>query len=545
MGLRSRLTLALGVSILLIFANTIDGTFLWDDQQFVLENQNLRSWQQLPELFTQNIVGGAGIVSNLYRPIQSFTHFLDLQIWGGKAWGHRLTNVLLIALAAMLLFQVLLSMSKDNSARVQWLAAGITWLYFVHPLQSQAVGYISGRGDNLVMIFLFSTILLYRRHRFLALLTCVLGILSKENGLLIPAFVLMYDYFFSAEKKISRLACFSHLVFWASAFGYLALRMTVLNFQNFTNFYGSSNAFVENFSYRLFTYFSVFAKGLSLWVWPFEIHHERSWRVYISLAEVLPLAGLGLLVLCAVLTVLCWKKRPLISLGLLWLVGSTVPVSNLLVVINALIYDHWFILPGLGLHLCLFGLIAQKSSWAWGRNLKILGGAALTVFSLIMIGLTLRQNNFWRNPPNLFEHILQHEPTSVKIMNNLAMHYETVGRPEEARNLYLKAISTEDIYAQTHHNLGVLYLRESKYSLAASEFEKAIKMDPKLFQSWTSLGILALRHGEPAQAAHYFESSIKIHPSALAFQGLVQCYEVMKMKEKAADVQQEAKKHGF
>ena len=142
------LTLAVAGISALVFLNCLQNAFVWDDQQFVLENAFLHSWRFLPQLLTQNIVAGAGVVSNLYRPLQSLTHALDLRLWGAAAWGHHLTNVLLHAALAAAFFRVLATRLPV------WPAALAALLFALHPIQSEVVAYVSGRGETMAMLFL-------------------------------------------------------------------------------------------------------------------------------------------------------------------------------------------------------------------------------------------------------------------------------------------------------------------------------------------------------------------------------------------------------
>src|SRR5258708_4826969 len=90
---------ALALVAFAVFSNTIDASFVWDDEQFIQRNVYLTSWTHVPALVTQNMVAGAGITSNLYRPLQALTHFLDVRLWGLRPHGHHFTNVMLHALA--------------------------------------------------------------------------------------------------------------------------------------------------------------------------------------------------------------------------------------------------------------------------------------------------------------------------------------------------------------------------------------------------------------------------------------------------------------
>ncbi|MFN8944790.1 MAG: tetratricopeptide repeat protein [Pseudobdellovibrionaceae bacterium] len=506
-----------------IYGNTINSSFLWDDQQFVLENQFLTSWHKLPLVFTNNIAAGAGIISNLYRPLQSVTHFFDIQVWGYWSPGHHLTNVILACIAAALLFQFLLSLVLLVDLKAKVAAFFITLLYVAHPLQSEIIGYVSGRGDSLAFIFLLVAGINFRTRFWLAAIATVLGILSKESGLLIPPFLLVYDFFTSSSKSEMKSRWYKHLLLWILVGIYLGLRFTVLNFHSFTNFYGQENILTQNHSYRIFTYFASFAKGLQIWIWPTDLHHERNWMISSHWYEWLTVCGALLWTSMLGAAAWLWKKAPLISFGCLWFIGATIPTSNLLIIINALFYDHWFVLPGLGFCFILLhfyqAFLAQKK---WSRGIQAVLILSLSCLLGVEIWATQIQNRIWKNPQSLFEHILKYNPGSTKMMNNLAMELSQQGKNQEAKELYLRAIKTSDEYPQTHHNLALIYISEQNFSEALNELKKAIQLDEGFYQSWTYTGLIQLHQNKLNEAAASFRKSLEIHPTAQAQKGLEQ-----------------------
>jgi len=140
------------------------------------------------------------------------------------------------------------------------------------------------------------------------------------------------------------------------------------------------------------------------------------------------------------------------------------------VLINALFYDHWFILPGF---LFLWTLIFYLQKFP-----KILY-AIIAIFILI----TPYYNAVWKNPFTLYQHILKYEPNSAKAHNNLAMAYSDASDFKAASLHYQKAILISDTFAESHHNLANLYLQEERYKDALAELNLALKINPSFAPS--------------------------------------------------------------
>ena len=371
-----------------------------------------------------------------------------------------------------------------------------------------------------MLLFMAVAALNLRKRTVISVLATVAALLSKESGVLTAPFLLGYDWVCRGREGGSP-NWKTHLPFVTISSVYVVLRATVLNFQNLFNFYNSSNILTEHWSYRLYTYLSTLPKALQLLVWPSDLHHERSWMVYPEFSSPRVLAGFAILLVLGA-AIAAFRKNRLVIFALSWAILATLPTSNLIVLINALFYDHWFILPSLSLFLALSfalkkAIESRAAFWPVG---------VFCLFPLLPLwNVTAMQNSVWREPIALFEHILSYEPRSVKIMNNLAMSLAErngTSDQERARELYLRAISISDTYSQTHHNLGMIYLHDENIDLAEAEFKTAIRMNPQLFQAHAKLGEAYLRQGRINEAVAEFKASNEIFPNSLAERGLAE-----------------------
>jgi hypothetical protein len=441
--------------ITLVFANTLANQFVFDDEHFVQKNIYLQEIKYLPSLLTQNIIAGSGIVSNLYRPLQSLTHFIDVQIWDMNPFGHHLSNLFLTLLMAMALFCLLKKTFEEK------IALTATLLFCLHPMQSEAVAYVSGRGDILASLFLFLTLNFFNNNILLAAFFSLLSVMSKESMALMPAYIFIYQWMMKEKFHYKK-----YIPVVLVAVFYMVSRLTWLNFNNVLNFYSSPNIFTENITYRVFTYVSTVAGAFKLCFFPYDLHHERSWPVYVNFfsQEVLIGAGLLLSIFALGLFELKKNKRSLLLPALLWFLVASLPTSNILVLINALFYDHWFILPSF---LFLLTIVFYLKNYP---KILYLG---VIVFALV----TPYYNAVWKNPFTLYNHILKYEPNSAKAHNNLAMAYSDIQETTKAIDHYQLAIKISDTYAETHHNLANLYLQQERYKDALLELDLALKIN--------------------------------------------------------------------
>ncbi len=491
---------------LLVFSNCLSFSFVWDDEHFILRNAYLTHPKFLPALLTHNIVAGAGGISNLYRPLESLTHFFDVQAWGYHPWGHHLTTVLIHAAMLVVLFLWLRRVAPTPAAFVA------TLLYGLHPMQTELVAYIPGRCDTLGLLFMLLAALAFRRRLWLSLLCAALAMASKENFVLTPLFILLTDRAQPQPAPWRR-----HIGLWLLSAGYVLLRLTLLNFANTLNFYGAENLLTQHPEYRLLTYFTTLPAGFRLWLWPADLHHERAWALYTSL--LIPKVWTGALFLLAWfgLAAWLWRRSRMAAVGLLWFIAATLPTSNLIIIINALFYDHWFVVPGLGLAIAVSQLPLFRGRW---QRHALIGGIALAAG---LGWMTHRTTEVWRNGVTLNSHILRFEPDNPKIMNNLAMALEGKGKTSDAIQLYQRAIRASDEYPQTHHNLARAYETQGRLDDAIVEYHRALTLDPRFYYSAIALGRIRLSQGQIAAATTKFQEAIAAYPYAAdAYLGLAQ-----------------------
>lgn len=533
-----------------VHIGALHAELVFDDEQFVRRNAHLISIRHVPGLFTENIVAGAGLTSNFYRPIQALTHFFDVQLHGLNAGGHHLTNMLLYAAMCAAVY---LWLSTLASA---WASFAAAMLFSLHPIQSLAAAYVSGRGDILSILFLCGTLLFCRRSAAAALACAAAAMLSKETMVVLPALLWLNERAVrtrqagrfhgseapsrAAEKlrqpsrdrgTISRWITPREIPFWILSALYVTLRLTVLNFDDTLNFTASlagdamtpARLLAERIPARLFTYVTTLPEGLRLWLWPSDPHHGRVWPIAVSLAEPRVLAGFAWLAAWLGAAAFCRGRSPAIAAGMTWFFVATLPTSNLVAVINAAFFDHWFILPGLGLALCVAKMLEPAASWA--RNAaplrRMLAISPFAAIALVLAALTVRHDRAWRDAPSLYQYILRFEPLNGQMHYNLAAELFNRGKFDEALIHARQAAELSTLQPEPQHALGRALDALGRFPQARTAYLRAVEIDPRYFRAWLDLGKLDARLGRTQDALSAFERVLAIHPRvADAFLGI-------------------------
>jgi protein O-mannosyl-transferase len=182
-------------AVLVVFGRTASHEFInFDDGLYVYENSHVRGG------FTGKGIAWAitSTHAGFWHPVTTISHLLDVELFGLNRPGrHHLTNVLIHAATAMMLFLAILRLTREL-----WPSAVTAALFAIHPLRVESVAWVAERKDVLSGFFFALTLLLYagyaRRPSILRYLSVAaslsLGLMSKPMLVTTPFVLLLLDY---------------------------------------------------------------------------------------------------------------------------------------------------------------------------------------------------------------------------------------------------------------------------------------------------------------------------------------------------------------
>jgi len=478
---------------ILLYFNSFYNPLFWDDYDGILNNTYIQNWQYWPRFFTENLIAGAGFLSDYWRPMVLMFFSLGWHFWGDNHLGYHLINIFLHIANSIFLFLILKKITKKTL-----LGFLIALIFLIHPVQTEAVTYISGIADPLSVFFIFSGLIFYlifleknkKFFYFLSLISFIFSLMSKETAIIMPLLIFLIGWIKIEEKnskeKIKKLLIQTS-PFLFLALTYFILRISILNFKNTLNLYNEKNFFTSRIDIRLFSFFKTLPIYFSLLFFPWVLHMERSMAIPQSIFDPLALSGLIIFVFLVFLALKNFKKNYFVSLGIFWFFITIFPMSNILIPISGLIYEHWLYLPIIGIFLALFFLIIPLiKKW----QLEKLALAVLIVFLIFLSLRTIIRNAEWGNPVFFYQQILKYNPKSYRVWNNLGIEAEKRNNYLIALDAYTHAVEIDSSNPTAYHNLGVLYFKMGQLDLAENYFKKAIENDKTFFYSYLLLSKL-------------------------------------------------------
>ncbi|CAL1527207.1 unnamed protein product [Lymnaea stagnalis] len=200
----------------LLYLNTLDANFAYDDSRAILKNPDLLPETPLWNLIYNDFWGTPLTHSGShksYRPLCVLTFRLNYLLGAFNPWGYHLGNVMCHALTTLVYTFVARVFLRTDLATV---SAGL--LFASHPIHTEAVAGLVGRADLMACLFFLLALLVYMRYveqrssdspgsrwpsAVLVLLLTTAAMLTKEQAITVLAVCWTYDLFVAHRATLT------------------------------------------------------------------------------------------------------------------------------------------------------------------------------------------------------------------------------------------------------------------------------------------------------------------------------------------------------
>lgn len=484
-----------------IYLNSLRGEFIWDDAAFVKNNVYIKDWSNIIPVFTRDSGAGSSVVLNFYRPLQLFTYIIDYSLWGLNVFGYHLTNVVLHILVALTVYRLI--MLIFGSIPLSFFTAV---LFVVHPIHTEAVSYISGRGDLLSALFILLCLIFYIKNTqalklgstIIMVSSYILALFSKENALVVIPLLLLYHYVFRQKIKWRFF-----LPFLVVSFIYLLVRFVKLK----SFFFG-----LVVTAKRIPGFFSALANYFKILLLPINLHMDYG-NKFFSIIE--PQVLFGLVASCLLLF-LAFRKRDsnrLVVFAVFWFFIALLPTTSIYPIGAFYMAEHWLYLPSIGFFLILGrGLVFLYEK----KNYSFIALGLLICLLFSYTYLTVKQNNYWKSGLEIYKRTLEYTPNSYMAHTNLGDRYLNSGNKTEAIKEYLKAVNSNPRFLLSYFKLGELYFENGDQEAGEKMFLKAIETNPSRAETYYYLGNVYYSFDKIERSIGFLKKAIDLDPAYLA-----------------------------
>ncbi len=433
---------------------------------------------------------------------KAFTVFGNIFPWRPEAY-HRFGNILIHAIAATALFWLVKELSENT------LIASIAGaLFLVHPVETQAVTYISQRFESMAAMWMIISAAAYVRFRksghapwiALVVLAGVAAVLSKETAGILPIWVLLIELcFFSGTIFRTRVKYVAPL----------ALLFLMPAWSIFRAAGGAGTFTWIPWHWYFASQGPVLAKYLQLSFWP------RQQFLYYEFPPVdaltFSLIAQWLLVIGVIAAgILLLKRERLAGFGLLSFFVLLLPVT--LVPLPDLIFEHRVYPAFAGIAIAVAALCRAE------RKALLAGMAVILVF---LCWRTIVRNSQWNDEIAFMEIHRAEFPHDPDILARLGSYYYAHGYVNKALDLTLEARKYEGrfnpYYSQARKtniatNLVAIYFAKQDVDAALTEAKRAIALDPEQPMALRAVATVEMSSGHYAAARDAWQRLTTVRP---------------------------------
>jgi hypothetical protein len=552
---------AIIIVLLLIYSNTLDAPFQFDDIPNIVDNPAIQDFHYSPDPSMQERINktkrlNVSLLKTRYIGYLSFA--LNYSINGLDVRGYHIVNILIHLLNSLLMYWFMtltfttpFFSSGDkplipDDAR-NFIAFFASLLFAVHPMQTQAVTYIVQRFASLATLFYLLSLVMYIKSRKrkedgaagratstmfygVALFSSVLAMKTKEFAFTLPLMITLYEVSFFEGKIIKRLP---HLLpFFLSVilipFSLSGVEGPISGVSGIKE--GAVNLSGEHSSISkadyLFTQFRVIVTYIRLLFFPVGQNIDHDYPVFNSFFD--PSVFFSFLFLLSIVILgmylYFFSKRPgreerfrlrLISFGIFWFFVTSSAESGIVPIIDV-IFEHRVYLPSIGFFIAFMAAIGAVKEYL-GNIYSYAGKLIIYLMFAIAASLsvaTYERNTAWQDALHLWGDAVKGSPNKARPHHNFGLALAKQGKTEEAIKEFLIALRLKPDNVETHYELGVAYNYQGRIDDAIKEFQAAVILLPDFAEAHNNLGLAYIDKGRIDDAINEFQILMQIRPEA-------------------------------
>ncbi len=388
------LLLLIAVPLLVYIKVVTLGFTMLDDTIFITENQAFNS-----NIHNVSVAFQRGVFSAdkdfYYRPVFLVDFIFESKLFGDGVAGYHFTNLIfhLVCVLLLYIFLTKLRIPKPH-------ALLLSLIFAVHPVLSQAVAWIPGRNDMLLMIFFLSSLILaidYIQKPGLLLFSgqltlYLLALFTKETAAMIPVVALPLLILVCKAKWKSWLPLVlgwsGGILFWAfirSMAPLIKLNMTV--WELLQNGLHRAPAAIQYLGKVIFP--------VNLAVFPSIDHITLVWGI------------LAVMVLAGLIIVSKSYAKPLTFIGIIWFILFLIPVLVVPPTLNDQVFEHRLYIPLIGILLVLSQTLLFHSQLKESYKLS-----AATAIILLFSIMTFIRLELFQSPMSFWSRAVSDNPSS-------------------------------------------------------------------------------------------------------------------------------------
>ena len=496
---------------LLTYANSLSGPFVLDDLVAIVDNQQIREWSNLETvLFPRRELPTAG------RPLVNVSFAVNYALGGLAPRGYHLVNLAFHLLSGLFVFGIVRRTLQLPSLRSRFagsmpfnLGFAVALLWTLHPLNTEAVNYVTQRTELMMAFFYLLTLYASiratgsrpRLWNTMAVASCFAGMACKESMVTAPVIVMLYDVVFVFESPANALR--TRWQFYAALCTSWILLAALVWPGPRARSAGFSTG-VSAWTYLL-NQTAMIWRYLQLTVWPRSLVVSYGPPAPLTLGDVWPYA-LGLLALLA-LALVTVVRRPKWGFLAAWFFITLAPTSSIVPIATEVGAERRMYLP-----LVALVALAVVAVSLLRRARSRAGALTLAGVTVLFSAAVVARNREYATPVLLARSTVERYPTSTA-HHQLGVTLLVAGDREAAIRELRQAIPGAP---RAHYTLGVELVKEARTAEAIEELQAFLREEPNLVEAITArqlLGRMFAQQQRWSEAIEQEQQVLTMNPS--------------------------------
>ncbi len=488
----------------IVYGNSLGNAFVGDDGVLIVINPLVHSLSNCLLFFTGGMFHGSGneLIGDYYRPAFMSVFTLIYSLFGPTPFWFHSIQVLVHITNALLLYVICGKLFRKE------LALGIGLLFLTHPINNEAVIYISALQEPLFLLFGLLALHYIQTHSLnkpseviVATSWLLLSLLTKETGVLFLILIPLYQYLFQSRLRNGIIASSSSL----GIYFFLRFIVARIYLSHIFMFPTSTLSVTE----RLLLVPKIFYFYLKTFFYPAELLSFQSWLVKkIDVPNFFFPLSIDLLAITSILLLGIVLRKKLahraFRIALFFIAWSVIGIllHSQFIALDQTVAERWFYFPIIG----LLGTIATATSLISSKKVPtqwLYAFCFITIFTAFSIRDMIR-NQDWINQITLARHDLAINPDNYQLQNGLGYELLNTGDYANAQQHLIRSIQ---LFPNNTNwdGLGIAFVKLHQLEKANAAFLHALEYGNDSF-AYESIAQIMLAHDKPQETISFIQS---------------------------------------
>lgn len=550
-----------------VYYNSFQNGFVYDDLEQILDNQWLKSFKNIPEVFSSSVWDFRETYSGkdtghryYYRPIMHLVFMIEYSAFGENPMGYHIVNVSIHFLNSVIFFflsLLVLKKMKVSKKRISniFFALLASMIFVVHPINTETVNWISAMPELSFTFFLLLSFFYYLKtdenskvYLAISLIFFLLSLLSKETAISLIFIIFAYDYINDRGMKLNFQAWAKNWLvknwyYLVIVLIYLIIRFLVLGGIKGTIGIGDKEIGLVTTIYIIVSMFFLFFINITQIIFPIKLSLVHDYNMSSNLTIISSSMWIVSLITYFYIAPKMYsipRTNKIILLGFSFFIFPLIPALNYYMLGEFVLSERYLYLPSIGFSMIVSFLIVKL--FIVLNNRKLTRIILFFLLAVIFIGYyysITKRNEKWENDLAIFSDAIEKYPDSLLSTINLQRIYCETGNIEKCREnverygylIEKKNLGNREQFIDYYKNyrLGTAYFVKNNPREAIKYYNSALEINTKNTETFTiykNLGNIYYSKKDLSKAIKYMTLAFDINPNSIQankYLGLFYC----------------------